>query len=302
MFWMSDACAFCGQKSPLKESHVLPAFIFRWLRNRSGSGHIRHTENPNKRVQDGLKLHWLCGDCETKFSKYETAFATKLFHPWHSGQRKVTYSDWLLKFCVSVSWRVLKFARGHNPKAEYSDEQITLMDKAEQRWRGFLNGNVPHPSDFEQHLLIFDFAESTNIRDLPNNFNRFMSGAITLDIIGSSRSLMTFSKLGSFMIFGVIQKGPDPWIGTKIHVRDGIIKPGEFTVPIGLLDVFKEKAQYSSEAMSKISSPQRQKIKINVLENLDKFKNSNQFSAIKADVKMFGQQAVLWKEDPEDKY
>lgn len=176
------------------------------------------------------------------------------------------------------------------------------MDKAEQRWRGFLNGNFPHPSDFEQHLLIFDFAESTNIRDLPNNFNRFMSGAITLDIIGSSRSLMTFSKLGSFMIFGVIQKGPDPWIGTKIHVRDGLIKPGEFTVPIGLLDVFKEKAQYSSEAMSKISSPQRQKIKNNVLENLDKFKNSNQFAAIKADAEMFGQQAVLWKEDQEDKY
>jgi hypothetical protein len=37
------------------------------------------------------------------------------------------------------------------------------MDSAEVRWRAFLKDEVPHPADFEQHLLIFDIVESTNI-------------------------------------------------------------------------------------------------------------------------------------------
>src|SRR3546814_6050943 len=49
-------CAFCDSDEPLRESHVLPAFVFRWLRGRSGTGHMRNTDNPNRRVQDGLKL------------------------------------------------------------------------------------------------------------------------------------------------------------------------------------------------------------------------------------------------------
>jgi len=51
---MDATCAFCGEHKDLKVSHVLPAFVFRWLRGRSGSGHLRDTDNPNRRVQDGL--------------------------------------------------------------------------------------------------------------------------------------------------------------------------------------------------------------------------------------------------------
>ena len=72
---MLGTCAFCGENDNLAESHVLPAFVFRWLRGRSGIGHMRQTDNPNKRVQDGLKFHWLCLKCEGQFSHYEGAFA-----------------------------------------------------------------------------------------------------------------------------------------------------------------------------------------------------------------------------------
>ena len=111
-------CSFCAKNGELRDSHVLPAFVYRWLRKRSGTGHIRHTENPNRRVQDGLKLPWLCALCEAKFSQYETAFATKLFHPWNKGVVRINYTDWLLKFCTSVSWRVRSYARGRNSEAK----------------------------------------------------------------------------------------------------------------------------------------------------------------------------------------
>ncbi|SNS77424.1 hypothetical protein [Sphingopyxis indica] len=292
----NGVCAFCDTQARLHESHVLPAFVYRWLRGRSGTGHIRQTDNPNRRVQDGLKLPWLCGGCEAQFSRYETAFATKVFHPWQAGTYRIPYDGWLLKFCVSVSWRVLRFARGRNKDASYTDEQQVLMDRAEAHWRAFLRDEAPHPGAFEQHLLIFDLIEDTTVPDLPTNMNRFMTGAVTLDIVGSDRSLMTFAKLGRFTIFGIIQKGPGKWEGTKVHVKHGLLKPGKFVVPAGLLHLFREKAALASEAMIALSPTQRAKVDKHVLGNLDAFAASDQFASIVADARMFGEDAVLWKE------
>jgi len=294
---MNGICAFCGEHKSLRDSHVLPAFVYRWLRSRSGTGHIRNTENVNRRVQDGLKFPWLCGDCESHFNRYETPFATKIFYPWHSGEYRIAYEEWLLKFCVSVSWRVLKFARGRNNNTIYSDEQQTLMDNAEARWRAFLKDEAPHPAQFEQHLLIFDIVHSTTAPNLPTNFNRFMTGAVTLDIVGSEQSVMTWAKLGGFMIFGMIQKGPNRWDGTKVRVKHGLLKPNKFTVPLGLLDLFRDKAESAATKMSNISSEQRAKIDKHVLDNLDAFAESDQFAAIRADALMFGEHAVLWKDE-----
>ena len=289
------ACAFCGMISPLRDSHVLPAFVYRWLRDRSGTGHIRHTDAPNRRVQDGLKLKWLCDICENKFSRYETAFANTIFYPLLKGADRVAYNDLFLKFCVSVSWRVLKYAYGRNQSKAYTLEQTRLAAEAEECWRLFLNGSVKHPGAFEQHFLLFDVIESTNITDLPPNFNRFMTGAVTLDIVGSDKSLLTFAKLGRFIIFGIIQKGPNKWDGTKVHVKHGTIKPETFTVPARLLDLFYEKAAHAGAAMATISDAQSTKIDDHVMRNIEKFRASEQFKAIVADARMFGEDAVIRK-------
>jgi len=288
-------CAFCDSDAPLRESHVLPAFVFRWLRGRSGTGHMRNTDNPNRRVQDGLKLPWLCGECEALFSRDETAFATKLFHPWHAGNYRIPYDDWLLKFCVSVSWRVLRYARGRNPDTHYTDAQEALMDDADVRWRAFLRGAEPHPGPFEQHLLIFDMIEDTTVPDLPNNINRFLTGAVTFDIVGSDRSLMTFAKLGRFTIFGIIQKGSHRWEGTKVHVKHGLLKPGKVVIPGALLDLFREKAMLADDFMTSMSPAQRAKVDKHVMDNIEAFAASDQFAAITADARMFGEDAVVRK-------
>jgi hypothetical protein len=291
----TEACSFCRKVAPLQNSHVLPAFAYRWLRGRSGTGHIRHTDNPNRRVQDGLKLKWLCDDCEALFGKFETAFATKVFYPWQEGKHRVVYEDWLIKFCVSVSWRVLKYLRQSNPGHRYTADQLKLLHDAECRWRAYLQGEVEHPGIFEQHLLIFDNIESTTIHNLPRNINRFMTGAISFDIIGSQKSLMTFAKLGRFTIFGMIAKGPHVWKGTKIHLKRGELKPGEVVVPGALLDLFRSKASYVDNAMQRMSPTQLDKIQDHVMRNLDRFRASDQFKSIKADIEMFGSGAVTRK-------
>ena len=293
---VEGVCAFCATRARLVESHVLPAFVYRWLRDRSGTGHIRRTDSPNRRVQDGLKLPWLCQQCEGRFSRYETAFATKVFHPWQTGMNRIAYGEWLLKFCVSISWRVLRYARGRNKDAQYTDIQRSLMDDAEMRWRAFLKDEAPHPGAFEQHLLISDVIESTTIRDLPNNMNRFMTGAVTLDIVGSQQSLMTFSKLGRFIVFGMIQKGEGRWEGTKVHVRHGLLKPSRVVVPGSLIPLIREKSALLAAAAESMSAVQRTKVDNAVLDNLSKFAASDHFKAIEADWRMFGEDAVLYKD------
>lgn len=291
----NEICGFCSKEEILCDSHILPAFLYRWLRKRSGTGYIRSTKEPNRRTQDGLKKKWLCKECENSFSRYERYFANEIFYKWCNGNKNLTYNEFCIKFCISISWRVLMFLRGSNKEHNYTSEQEILLDRAEARWRAFLNDEVPHPGEFEQHLLIFDIIESTTITDLPDNFNRFLSGAISLDIVGSDQSLMTFAKLGPFVIFGIIQKGVQKWEGTKVHVKHGKLHPDKITVPYGILNLLKEKSLHTMDAMQNISCAQFRKIDDHIINNKNAFLMSDQFKAILADAKMFGKQAVIRK-------
>ncbi len=123
-----------------------------------------------------------------------------------------------------------------------------------------------------------------------------MTGAITLDIVGSPRSLMTYAKLGRFNIFGIIQMGPNKWAGTKVHVREGIIKPDQFVIPAGLLDLFREKAKLAADGLNAMSRKQRDKVQQNVDGNFERFVASDQFRSIMADAEMFGRDAVTTKD------
>jgi hypothetical protein len=290
---LTSQCALCQEVAPLRESHVLPAFVYRWLKERSITGHIRRTDMMNRRVQDGLKKPWLCENCEQRFSHHEVDFANRLFRPWLSGKTEIRYNDWLLRFCVSISWRVLKHCKGLNPKSVYTDDQENLARQAEATWRAFLLDRAPHPAQFEQHLMIHDLIEETSISDLPNNINRYLMGAVEMDIVGSGRTLMSYAKLGRFTIFGLIQKGPDKWEGTKIHVKNGLLKPGHFTVPHSLIGLFKDKAAQLSASYRNISEAQNNKIDDLVMKNLDRVTDSDQLAAMMADAEMFGEGAIL---------
>lgn len=293
---ISGECKLCGNNGSLCESHILPAFTFRWLKKRSGAnGHIRNTDSPNQRIQDGVKEYWLCVDCEALFSRDETAFANTVFHPYDAGAAHIKYSEFMLRFCTSVSWRVLKFAFGRRTDARYSIEQRQLVEQAEARWRDFLLNRVPHPGQFEQHVIPWGTIESTTIPDLPRNINRFLTGPITLDIVGSSQSLMTFAKLGPFMIFGHIQCRKRSWEGSKISLNGGNLLPKKYVLPPSLIPLLKEKANLIEEGWSKLSDTQSRVIDENLIAKGEGFLDTPQGRAVFADAQMFGIGSVISK-------
>jgi hypothetical protein len=74
-------CRLCGETKELQESHILPGFGYRWMKETSATGYLRFGPQPNRRVQDGVKVFLLCADCEQRFNLWETQFANRIFHP-----------------------------------------------------------------------------------------------------------------------------------------------------------------------------------------------------------------------------
>lgn len=288
----STICGLCLGAAPLKESHIIPAFVFRWLRDSSATGHIRFAATPNKRVQDGLKVPLLCEECEQRLSVWEKQFAERAFHPWYeqSGQ-PIKYGDWLLKFCVSLSLRVLRHVHDSNGLVHLSDPQKLLSEAALKRWSDFILGKVPHPGAFEQHLIPMGAIDTHTFEEMPENINRYMLRAVELDLAHGSSVVFTYSKIGHFGLFGMIQPTAMKWEGTKVHVRDGVLGPRRYVLPMELFNYIKDRARrYGSVQMSE---RQLDKTEADAMRDIERFRASGTFAAMNHDVRLFGETAVL---------
>lgn len=285
-------CRLCDKEADLQLSHVLPAFAFRWLRESSGNGHLRSSDTPNRRIQDGVKLHWLCATCEELLSQSEGSFANKLFLPYTNGQKKsFGYSAWLMHFCTSLSWRVLRYYTEQHELKGWPPEAISKVNDAEAVWRDVLLGKRPHPGMFQQHMLPLDQIESTS-GTLAPNINRYLMRAVHMDLCRSETTIFTYAKLGRFIILGFVHE-PDwgRWRGTKVHATEGIIEPRKYTLPGAFGKYLNEKASAMSQALESMSDAQHAKVDQAFRGNIDRYIESNAFVAINADVKLFGSDA-----------
>jgi len=285
-------CRLCNATAELQLSHIVPAFVYRWLRESSGDGHIRSSVTPNQRIQDGPKEYWLCNECEARFNTGETIFATQLFHPYleASGQR-FRYGPWLLQFCTSVSWRVLEHHFFRGVGHDFDATALDHAQKADAAWRAFLLGQAPHPGRYRQHLLPLDEIKSTT-GNLPPNINRYLMRAIDIDLCHGGETIFVYSKLGRFIILAFINEpNPNQWGGTKVNANHGVVEPRQYTLPRPFGKYLVEKANRVTAAMSNLSERQRDKIDSAFRSNIDKIVGSDFFKAVQADVDMFGHDA-----------
>ncbi len=296
-------CLLCAAESELQLSHVLPAFVFRWMRESSGNGHMRSGSSPNQRVQDGVKRHWLCTSCEGLLSCSETAFATKLFYPYTSGEStRIIYDERLLRFCVSVSWRVLQFHKEETSLKGYEPDAIAHIAEVESTWKEFLLGRQPHPGPFEQHLIPFDAMGSISFPkdEVSPNLNRYLMRTVDMDlmrtvVVDTSRTgkaIYVYTKLGRFAIFGFVREEQrSRWQGTKVHVKKGVIEPRTYQLPQALFEYMNGRARRTAELLASISPRQSDKIDQSFRSNINKYIGSDEFQAMQNDVRMFGDAA-----------
>jgi hypothetical protein len=296
-------CKLCGEPAKLRGSHILPAFVFRWLKETSATGHFRFGGNPNRRVQDGWKEQWLCDTCENdRLGRNETAFATRLFYPSIENTNvRVSYQHWLLKFCTSLSWRVLRLLRDMPDALRHlNSTQTALADMALHRWAEFLLDRVPHPGIFEQHLIRCgdDFLASIirSHSELPVNLSRYMHRAVEMDVVTiGEKSGYSYAKIGPIIVFGLVGRPEGEWRGAKVHVKDGLIKPSVITLPIEVLEHIKNRAVRHREIYESISENQLDKIEQAFQNDIERARRSLTVKAMLQDEQLFGTEAIFRK-------
>jgi hypothetical protein len=257
-------------------------------------GPIRMTSAINKRVQDGATLELLCDACEAVLCSWEGQFANRIFHPWNLDQTvRIPYGDWLLKFCVSVSWRCLHYIQRQAPINHLTTTQKDAFKVAERVWREFLLGERAHPVGFEQHFIPLDGIEGVNLPlALPPNMNRYLLRGAEMDLAAGKSTCFVYSKFGRFVILGfIVLTNREQWKGTKVHVRNGVVAPSDLSIPYQFLEYIVGRANRSWEAFSALSASQKQKIAEELARDPQKYLASGSYQAMEYDLAMFGDRA-----------
>ena len=293
-----ESCALCPSHEPLRESHIIPHFVFDWLLESSATGYMRLGIAPNVRVQDGAKQHLLCDDCEKRLSRWETEVAQALFRPYHEDSSvEVRYGAWLAKFCTSVAWRVLFIYRGLG-LTHCDSTQAAQVDRALEVWADFMFDRLPHPGAFELHLLPVDVLGDAESRDLPVNINRYLTRAVEMDVARNDDSAFVYVKMCKLIVVGFIQMPkPREWRGTRVAVREGVVRPSQYLLPAEFGGYLLDQARRMAELQACISGRQRNRIADTMRSNLDRVASSDTLEAMHHDVMMFGNAAFAKPED-----
>jgi hypothetical protein len=293
-------CRLCRKETALRESHIIPKFAFRWIKETSATGNLRFSQTPNKRVQDGEKPKLLCHRCEEFFSGFETEFSSKVFYPYHKDNTiHLNYSIYLIKFSTSLSWRVLTFFSERGLLNNFSQQEREIASRVCEHWRLFLLGDVPNLSDFEQHLLPVSYISKVEGGDIALGMNYYLMRTTDMDCLHSSAGGLVMTKLPGFIFLGFMSKPSRKyWQGTKINLKGGKIEPREYKIPRGFGRYLNSKAENLHKAISKLSPQQRGKIvKAYSRQSPDVLANSKTFEAISHDIELSGNSMFIREAD-----
>ena len=144
-------CALCLDEGHLEESHIIPAFVMRYLKKTSGTGFLRQPGSQG-RIQDGPKEELLCWDCEQRFGKWEQIFSIEAFPKIQSDEfESFQYDQWLLKLAVSLAWRALVTDRAEVTVA--NPEWRNTIEATLENWRKYLLDLIKKPHGIH-HLFV----------------------------------------------------------------------------------------------------------------------------------------------------
>jgi len=105
--------------------------------------------------------------------------------------------------------------------------------------------------------------------------------------------MFVYSKFGRFAIFGFVRLNyPKQWVGSKVKLRGGFLKPRQYVLPTQFGEFLADRANRVWEIMSGISDAQQKNINDTIRSDLDGFANSDMFRAIQFDVDAFGHAAL----------
>ncbi len=212
-------CRLCGIPSILKESHIIPSFVFRWLMS-SGTGRLRNLAKVNVPVQDGPKKSMLCLRCEQLFGNYEKYFSENIFRPYIEKEQVVfTYTNMLYKFVASVFWRLLEDGlivdEGCSAAAVSTKELLKQCCRADTVEREELSIHMLASVDPFQHDKTIT---------IPTGAIHYLARGVDASVLNSKEKLYLYLKLPRFIfILPIKGMNSSEYHETQISTQGGVV-------------------------------------------------------------------------------
>ena len=164
-----EKCKLCNNPNLEKpKSHIISKFFYEWIKNTSPTGFIRDVANPNKRLQDGIKLEFLCSDCEKILGEWERDFSKNIFMPLCNSSNNFTFDcddEYVLKFSVSIVWRALKYLCEINKISNMTEEEIEIIQSTLKIWEDYLLGNREDINQNKAYIIpIKTFMDNNDMK------------------------------------------------------------------------------------------------------------------------------------------
>jgi len=276
-------CRLCLNEKELRKSHIIPAFVIRWLKDTSATGFLRSVTSPDVRLQDGLTSKLLCAECELLFSQWEKPFSEKLFTPYVTKELDIDgiaqgihtsfeYSAWLLKFIISVQWRLLIY-QTEATTLDINPKLKTIAFDHIDLWRKFLLSEKSSTGRNETHLVFlqsFVSGNGTLPKELNHNINFYLLRSIDGTMVYSEKNLGVYSKFGPVVAFTMLEPSSIPTSrmkNTKIHMKGTVSSIQEIADPFITEFMFITRPNEIFESTI-LSQRQTDKISETILKNI----------------------------------
>lgn len=191
-------CKLCCVESQLKNSHVIPEFIYKSLYDDQHRFFVLSLDDTKKfnYQQKGLREKLLCEKCEQAFSKYERYASLILNRGFelqvgHEGRlihfNGIDYTNFKL-FALSILWRagISSLSAFSQVKLELHEEKLRELlaneNPSEESGYPFVLSPVIHENDVIEALIV----QPTKTRIDNNHAYRFVFGGLAWVYVVSS--------------------------------------------------------------------------------------------------------------------
>jgi hypothetical protein len=245
---MKSKCKLCHHNKELKESHVIPSFVGKWLKKTSATGYLTavDTEGSSERSQDLYKTQLLCNECEGIISQHERYFATNIFYPFKNGSLdSININEHISKFAVSVSLRVLWLLQ--DTSDPLANKWGHILTNLEQEWRQYLFSSADFVKGSNSHHILFsnEYLLAYGLKSAPNLILNLLRTSVFY-IYEKFGKAYIFSNLAGIQIISMIAPSNLPTsIGTQIYPKQTL--GGQSPPSIGWGGYFQNIMEFSNE-------------------------------------------------------
>lgn len=261
-------CNFCKKEVlQLEVSHIIPKFIYKWLKETSTTKKMRSGTNPNKPVQDGYKVPFLCKTCENDFSRYEKHFSEKIFKPFIESNdlgifKNINHQEFK-KFITSLIWRVAQHSINEpSLNGNYTPDEILKFNRFSNEIKQSYEKNltIPFNTYFIPLTKEFVSSEVLKVEDYVYFERSIAMEFMIFDNHDGQASVLI--KLPFMMIVcEYISSKNNEWNGLKINQGSFEYSDDTYRIPKYIHDFMEFDKNRHYDVMKKVSETQLNKIK-----------------------------------------